>query len=107
MTWQADDKSSVWVRRPDLVGSEAIASTQYTTSTNTAAIAVPSNSTLVSIFMDANETMDIAVEWSPDGGTTWVVPDGGADTFGQMTQPEGAQAVGKQFTILAPHYRLS
>ncbi len=114
MTWDEGNKDSVWVRRPDLVGAEAIASTQYTVSANTAAIAVPTNSASVSIFIDitavggdANETLDIAVEWSPDGGTTWVVPDGGADTFGQMTQPEGTQAVGKQFTILAPHYRLA
>ena len=56
---------------------------------------------------DANETLDVAVEWSPDGGTTWFGVDT-AQTFTQILQTGGAdQNVAKQFSVLAPTYRLA
>ncbi len=54
---------------------------------------------------DANETMDISVEWSFNG-TLFAVADGTADTLNQMTQPEGVQAVVAQFNCKAQFYRL-
>ena len=54
---------------------------------------------------DADETMDLAIQWSPDG-TLFMVPEVGADIFGQMTQPEGAQTALKSFTILASWYQV-
>ncbi len=111
---RVDDFGRLWVRPSVVAGIEAVASTAHTVSVNTAAITVPDGASKLNIFVDitavggdANETLDVAVEWSPDLGTTWFVPDVGADTFGQMTQPEGAQAVAKQFTVLAPTYRLA
>ncbi len=109
------DQEFVGIKSVDSVaGAEAIASTAHTTTANTAAITVPRGASKINIFIDitavggdANETLDIAVEWSPDLGTTWFVVDGTADTFDQMTQPEGVQAVAKQFNVLAPTYRLA
>ncbi len=61
---------------------------------------------ITAVGADGDETMDIEVQWSHDGGATWASADGTPDTFGQMTQPEGAQSVIKQFTMKAPHYRI-
>ena len=113
--FRVDDFGRLWVRPSSpLPGVEAVASTAHTTSANTAAITIPDGVSKINIFIDitavggdSNETLDVAVEWSPDTGTTWFVTDGTADTFNQMTQPEGTQAVAKQFNVLAPTYRLA
>ncbi|GEM_PF-2712800 len=55
---------------------------------------------------DADETMDLEVQWSHDGGQTWASADGTPDTFAQITQPGGPKTVIKQFPLRAPHYRV-
>lgn len=109
------DQEFVGIKSVDAIpGVEAIASTLYDTDPfNTAAITVPRGASKLNVFIDitavggdANETLDIALEWSPDEGATWFVPDVGADTFVQMLQTAGAQRRAKQFTVLAPTYRL-
>ena len=111
---RVDDSGRLWVRLSTVPGVEAIASTAYTVTANLAALTVPDGASNINVFIDitavgadADETLDIAVEWSSDVGTTWFVPDVGADTFVQMTQPTGAQRRAKQFTVLAPTYRLA
>lgn len=47
-------------------------------------------------------TLDVTVEWSHDGGTTWATADP-ADSFTQVTT---AVAKVKQFTVKTPTYRL-
>lgn len=47
-------------------------------------------------------TLDLTVEWSHDGGTTWATADP-ADAFTQITT---AVAKAKQFAIKTPTYRL-
>ena len=54
---------------------------------------------------DADETLDLAVEYSHDGGVTFAAPET-AHTFTQLTQPQGAQTVVKQFNMNGPHYRI-
>ena len=111
---RVDNSGRLWTRTSVLPGVEVIASASYTSNTNTAAITVPDGASKINIFIDitavggdSNETLDIDVEWSSDGGTTWFVVDGTADAFNQMTQPEGVQRVAKQFNVLAPTYRLA
>lgn len=95
-------------------GSEAVASTQYTASANTAAITTPEGAARISIFIDVsavggdvNETLDIALEWSPDLGTTWFQEET-PQTFNQILQTGGAdQNIVKQFNVNAPTYRLA
>ncbi len=94
-------------------GAEVIASAEHTTDTNSAAITTPEGAARISIFIDitavggdANETLDIALEWSPDLGVTWFVEES-PQTFTQLLQTAGAQAVVKQFNANAPTYRLA
>lgn len=47
-------------------------------------------------------TLDLSVEWSHDGGTTWAVAEA-ADTFSQVT---AAKTVVKQFAVKGPDYRV-
>jgi hypothetical protein len=47
-------------------------------------------------------TLDLSVEWSPDGTTAWASADP-ADAFPQVT---AAAARAKQFILKAPFYRL-
>ena len=110
---RVDDFGRLWVRPSMVAGAEAIVSAAYTTDVNTAAITVPDGASKVNIFIDitvvggdANETLDLSVEWSPDLGTTWHTADP-ADTFTQILQTAGAQRVAKQFDVLAPTYRLA
>ena len=110
---RVDDFGRLWVRPSMVAGAEAIVSTAYTVDVNLAAITVPDGASKVNIFIDitavggdANETLDLSVEWSPDLGTTWHTADP-ADTFTQILQTAGAQRVAKQFDVLAPTYRLA
>ncbi len=110
---RVDDFGRLWVRPSLVAGAEAIVSTAYTVDVNTGAITVPDGASKINIFIDitavggdANETLDLAVEWSPDLGTTWHTADP-ADTFTQILQTTGALRVAKQFDVLAPTYRLA
>ena len=111
---RVDRFGRLWVRPSTLPGEEAVASAAYTTTQNLAAVTVPDGASKINIFIDitavggdANETLDVAVEWSPDGGTTWFGVDT-AQTFTQILQTGGAdQNVAKQFSVLAPTYRLA
>lgn len=51
---------------------------------------------------DVDETLDLTVEWSPDGGTTWF-PAETADAFAQIT---AVGKVTKQFEVKGPDYRI-
>ena len=110
MAWQ----EFVGIKSVDSIpGEEAIASTQYTTNTNSAAITTPAGAARISIFIDlsaigadANETLDIDLEWSPDLGTTWFQEET-PQTFTTILQTGGAdQNIVKQFNANAPTYRL-
>jgi hypothetical protein len=97
-----------------IAGEEAVASTAYDTTVNTAAITTPAGAARISIFIDlsaigadANETLDIDLEWSPDEGTTWFQEEP-PQTFDQILQTNGAdQNIVKQFNVNAPTYRLA
>ncbi len=111
---RVDRFGRLWVRLSSLPGEEAVASTAYTTSVNTAAITTPDGAARISIFIDlsavggdANETLDIDLEWSPDEGTTWFQEET-PQTFTQILQTNGAdQNIVKQFNVNAPTYRLA
>ncbi len=110
MAWQ-DSVTVLGVQH--VPGAEVIASAEHTTDTNSAAITTPEGAARISIFIDitavggdANETLDIALEWSPDLGTTWFVEET-PQVFTQLLQTAGAQAVVKQFNANAPTYRLA
>jgi len=110
---RVDGFGAAWTRPHIVAGAQAVASAAHTVTANTAALTVPDGASKINIFIDitavggdADETLDIAVEWSPDAGTTWHVPET-ADTFTQLLQTAGAQALAKQFTVLAPTYRLA
>lgn len=103
-----DDFGRLWVRPSLAAGAEAIASATYTTTTTTAAVSVPDGGSKLNLFIDVTATagtptLDIEVEWSPDGGTTWF----GAETADVFAQITAATKVAKQFSVLAPTYRLS
>ena len=111
---RVDDFGRLYVRPSGMAVAEAVASTAYTVSVNTAAITTPDGSARISIFIDlsaigadANETLDITLEWSPDGGTTWFQEET-PQTFTQILQTNGAdQNIVKQFNVNAPTYRLA
>ena len=51
-------------------------------------------------------TLDLSLQWSMDGGTTWADCDTSAtDTFTQFTLAGGAKAVVKRFNVKAPLFR--
>jgi hypothetical protein len=56
----------------------------------------------VSAVSGTGPTLDLTVEWSHDGGTTWATADP-ADAFAQIT---AAGAKVKAFAVKAPAYRL-
>ena len=49
------------------------------------------------------ETMDISIEWSPDG-VNFAAPDGSTDTMTQFIA--GAATASKSFAVIAPYYRV-
>ncbi len=111
MAWQ----EFVGIKSIDSIpGAEAIAAAARTTSFNSADITTPEGAARISIFIDvtavggdANETLDIDLEWSSDLGTTWFQEET-PQTFTQITQPNGApQRIVKQFNVNAPTYRLA
>lgn len=111
MAWQ-DSITVLGVN--NVPGEEALASAEYTATVNSAPIDTPEGAARISIFIDvtavggdANETLDIDLEWSPDLGTTWFQEET-PQTFTQITQPNGApQRIVKQFNANAPTYRLA
>ena len=50
-------------------------------------------------------TLDVDVEWSDDGGTTWFVAEGDTDDFTQVTTTDANLVA--TLTRRAPHYRLA
>ncbi len=89
----------------------AVASAARTTTGVSSAIAVATNTvspTLVALAVNVTAvsgttpTLDLSVEWSTDGGTTWFVGQP-ADTFTQVTATGTAI---KTFTPKAPHCRV-
>lgn len=56
----------------------------------------------VTAVAGTSPTLDLTVEWSPDGGTTWF-PAETADAFAQIT---AVGKVAKQFDMKAPDYRV-
>lgn len=60
---------------------------------------------ITAVGADADETLDVAVEWSQDDGTTFAAADP-ADAFTQFTQPDGTQVAVKTFDVKAPTYRI-
>lgn len=89
-------------------GAEVVASAAETATFFTGTLTVPAGAAKLSIFLDVTvvtgttPTLDIDIEWSPDGGTTWFE----AETLDEFAQITAAIKVGKQFTVLAPNYRL-
>ena len=59
---------------------------------------------ITAVGIDVDETLDLTVEWSHDG--TLFAPGETTDVFTQLTQPQGVQAVVKQFDVKAPQYRV-
>lgn len=56
----------------------------------------------VTAIAGVGPTLDVSVEWSMDGGTTFA-PSDPVDSFAQITV---AKSVTETFTIKAPHYRV-
>lgn len=77
--------------------------------TNGAAIPAPAGGAApkVGIFIDVTVatagTLDIALQYSLDGGTTWAVDEAGADSLAQIAAT--GQSF-KTFDVKAAHYRL-
>lgn len=87
---------------------EVVASAARTATGTSAAVDTRSAAARLNILVDVTAasgttpTLDVTVEWSFDGGTTWAVSDP-ADSFTQLT---AAAVRAKQFNIKAPTYRL-
>lgn len=84
-----------------------VASAARTTSTNSSAFAPTKNREVnlmvsVTAVSGTNPTLDVSVEWSPDG-SAWYVADT-ADTFTQIT---AARKTTKQFTCKGPNLRVA
>lgn len=56
----------------------------------------------VTAVTGAVPTLNLKVQWSADGGTTWADPDP-ADSFAEIT---AAKVVSESYTIKSPHYRV-
>ncbi len=89
-------------------GSVAVASAVYGATTLTSGLLVPHGASKLGLFINVtaasggSPTLDIDVEWSSDGGTTWFDNDP-VDEISQLT---AISTLAKQFTVLAPDYRL-
>lgn len=87
---------------------EVVASAARTTTGTSAAINLASFASRLNLFANVTAasgttpTLDLTVEWSHDGGTTWFTGDP-ADAFTQIT---AAAARVKQMTLKAPTYRM-
>lgn len=85
-----------------------VASAARTTTGTSSAIDAPDGGDLcLSIVTTAasgtTPTLDVTVEWSPDGGTSWAVADT-SDAFTQITgTANGVRA--KRFTVKGTQYR--
>lgn len=86
-----------------------VSSAARTTTGQSSAITLQSASSKLNVQLDVTAqsgttpTLDVTVEWSPDGGTTWAKGDG-PDAFTQITTTIGTKI--KQFLIKAPVYRI-
>lgn len=85
--------------------------TALAATTNSPAIEVPGGglAAKVGVFIDVSAvggtpTLDVALEYSLDGGTTWAADEVGADSFAQITAT--GQSF-KTFDVKARHYRLA
>src|SRR5688572_8225414 len=85
-----------------------VSSAARTTSSETSALTITPGATALNLLLDitavtgTSPTLDVAIEWSFDGGTTWAPADT-ADTFAQRT---AAAKRAKQFTVKAGTYRI-
>jgi hypothetical protein len=88
--------------------STVVASAARTATGQSSAININGIAPAINLLVDCptvtgtTPALDLSVEWSPDGGTTWCVADA-ADTFTQIT---AAKQVAKRFTVKAPTYRV-
>ncbi len=70
---------------------------------------IPANGTSLGLSVDVTAqsgttpTLDISVEWSPDG-TNFAAPDVAADTISQYGAATGVKS--KEFTVKAPFFRV-
>lgn len=87
---------------------EVVASAARTVTGTSAAITIAGFASRLNLFANVTAasgttpTLDLTVEWSHDGGTTWFTGDP-ADAFTQLTT---AAARVKQVNLKAPTYRL-
>jgi hypothetical protein len=80
-----------------------------TTGTSSAITAPDADTFSLAVQIDntvgTTPTMDIDVEWSDDGGTTWFAAEGDTDDLTQVTTTDTNVVV--TLTRRAPHYRLA
>lgn len=87
---------------------EVVASAARTATGNSGALRLPSPARSASLLLDVTAasgttpTLDVSVEWSHDGGTTWAASQP-TDTFTQITA--AGKAV-KRFDVKGPDYRI-
>lgn len=85
-----------------------VGSTSSSGSTGPIEVPNPEETPEVAILVDVTTatagTLDIEVEWSNDGGTTWASADGTADTFDQIS---ATGAVTKRFAVKGTLYRIT
>lgn len=89
------------------IGREVVASAARTSSGNSGKLTPSWPAQQLQLFVDVTAvsgtpTLDLAVEWSPDGGSTWF-PGDPADSFTQIT---AAKNVVERFAVKAPDYRI-
>jgi hypothetical protein len=83
---------------------------EVTATSNSSAIAAPDAATFtlglqVDNTAGTTPTLDVDVEWSLDGGTTWFTAEGDTDDFTQVTTTDTNLVA--TLTRRAPHYRLA
>jgi hypothetical protein len=85
-----------------------VASAARTTTGNSGAISAGSRQIALGLSVTAQSgttpTLDVSIEWSQDGGTTWFVAQPTADAFTQVTTTL-INAV-RVFVVKAPVYRI-
>lgn len=91
---------------------EVVASAARTADGNSGSLKLASMARNLNLLADVTagsgigRTLDLTVEWSHDGGTTWAQGQA-ADSFTQLTASTTTPDVKvKQFTVKAPHFRV-